>query len=141
MHHFDDQVGSEARIDLAFSGRQFDIGEAVLAVPEFRSDQFLEEWMLGSGGDWDVATVGERGHAEGVFESLLGGYIAGDDGDGSNVQFRGIQRQHQSHGVIGAGVGIDDDFPGGAGRWNYEKEEESGGKNCSENFSMSSLSY
>ena len=58
VHHLDDQIGAIARIDFTLAGRQFDIGEPVLAVPELGGDQFLEERMLGSGGDRNVAAVG-----------------------------------------------------------------------------------
>src|SRR5882672_11223549 len=83
---FDDQVGAEARVHFALAGRQLDVGEAVFPVPELGGDKFLEERMLCAGSDGNVATIGERNHAEGVFQALLGGGVAGDDGDGADVQ-------------------------------------------------------
>src|SRR6266850_213756 len=69
---------------------------------------------------------------------LLGGGVAGDDGDGADVQLRRVERQHEGHGVIGAGIGVKNDFlAGGGGRRNKnhgdkkQEEEESGVAGCS----------
>ena len=112
MNHFNDQVGGPARIEFAFAGREIDIAQAVFAVPELRGDQLLEKRMLRSGGDGNVATIRERDELHGVFETLRGSDVSGDDGEGADVEFRGVQREHDGHGVVGAGVGINDDFSG-----------------------------
>ena len=84
-------------------------------MPELGGNQFLKERMLGSGGHGNVAAVGERNHAQSIFQSLLCGDVAGNDSDGAHVEFRRIQGQHQGHGIVGARVGIEDDFLGRAG--------------------------
>jgi hypothetical protein len=61
-------------------------------VPEFGSDEFLEERTLCAGGYGDFAAIGERNHTEGVFQALLCRGIPGDNGYGSNVQFRRMER-------------------------------------------------
>src|SRR5882724_4880590 len=131
----DDQIGAEARVHLALAGRQLDIGEAVFPVPELGGDELLEERMLCAGSYGDFAAIGERNHAEGVFQTLLGGGVAGNDGDGADVQLRRMERQHEGHGVIAAGVGVKNDFlAGGVVRRNLnhrEKEEEPEGAACS----------
>jgi hypothetical protein len=71
--------------------------------------------MLGAGGNGNIATVGERNHAEGVLQALLRGDIARDNGDGADIELRRIERQHERHGVIGSGIGIKDDSLTGAG--------------------------
>ncbi len=72
--------------------------------------------MLGTGGYRDVAAVRQRYHAQGIFQSLLGGDVAGDDRDGAHIEFRRVQRQHQGHGIVRAGIGVDDDLLRGAER-------------------------
>ena len=53
---------------------------------------------------------------ERVFQALLRGHIAGDDGESAHIQFGRIQREKYSDGVVGAGVGINDYFFGSCGR-------------------------
>ena len=60
--------------------------------------------------------------------SDLGGYVAGHDGDGADIQFRRVQRQHQGHGVVGAGIGIEDYFFGG-GRGERQSHYDECGEN------------
>src|SRR5437879_5125636 len=48
MNHFDDEIRPEARIRLAFRWRQFNTGQAVLAMPVLSGDKFLVQWVLGS---------------------------------------------------------------------------------------------
>ena len=69
--------------------------------------------MLGASGDGDVATVGQRNHAERVFQTLLSSYVAGHDGDSADIELRRVQSQHQGHGVVSAGIGVEDNFLGG----------------------------
>ncbi len=59
MHHLNDEVGPEVRIHFTFAGRQFDIRQTILAVPELGGDEFLKERMLRSRRDWNVAPVGQ----------------------------------------------------------------------------------
>ena len=129
VHHFDDQVWAIPRIDFALAGRQIDIREAVLTVPELRRGQLLKERMLGSSGDRNIAAIGQRNHAQRILQPLLGGYVAGHDGDGADVQLRRVQRQHQRHGVVRTGIGIEDDFLGGTGRGDGQRNYEACGDN------------
>ncbi len=115
VNHLDDQVGTEARVGFAFAGGQLDVGEAVRAVPEFGGDQLLKQRMLGAAGDGNVAAIGEGGELQGVFQALLRGHIAGDDGESADIQFRRIQGEKNGERVVGAGVGIDDYFLGSCG--------------------------
>ena len=91
VHQLDDEIGTEAGVDLALAGRQFDVGQAVLAVPELGGDQLLKERMLCSGGDGDIAAVRERDHAQGIFEAHFRGDVAGHDRDGADVEFGRIR--------------------------------------------------
>src|SRR5262249_10115537 len=97
------------------------IGEAVLAVPELGGDELLKKRLQSTTGDGNITTVGERNHAESVFEALFGGDIAGNDGDSANIQLGRIEREHESHGIIGDGVGVKNDFFADCGGGQNEK--------------------
>ncbi len=112
MHHLDDQVWSEMRIHFALAGRQFDIRQSILAMPELSRNEFLEERMLRPGRDGNIASIRQGNHAQRIFQSLTGGHVSRDHGDGAYVQFRRIQRQHQCQRVVGTGIGVEDDFLG-----------------------------
>ena len=112
VHHLDDEVRPEARIHFAFAGRQFDVGQTILAVPELGRDELLKERMLRPGGDRNVAAVGERNHPQRILQALTGGHVSGDHGDGAHIQFGRIQRQHQGQGVVGTGIGVENDLLG-----------------------------
>src|SRR5215813_1156334 len=43
MDELDDEIGAVARVHFAFAGGEFDIGEAVLAVPELGGDELLKK--------------------------------------------------------------------------------------------------
>ena len=124
VNHFDDEVGGEPRVGLALARGEFDVGKAVLAVPELGGDELLRERMLGAVGDGNIAAVGERDHAESILETLRLDYVSGHDGERTDVEFGRVEREHDGHGVVGAGVGIDDDFfgcgEGGKGKKNCE---------------------
>jgi len=81
-------------------------------VPELGGDQLLKERMLSAGGDGDVTAIGQGDHAQGVIETLLGSDVSGDDGDRADVEFGGIEGEHDGHGIVGARVGVDDDLAG-----------------------------
>ncbi len=110
VHHLDDEVRPEVRIHFAFAGRQFDIRQTILAMPELGRDQFLKEGMLRSGGDWNVATVGERNHPQRILQALTCSHVSRDDRDGAHVQFRRIQREHQGQSVVGSRIGVENDL-------------------------------
>ena len=69
--------------------------------------------MLGSSGHGNIATIGQRDHAQRIFQALFSGYVAGYDGDSADIELRRVQRQHQGHGVVSPGVGVEDNFLGG----------------------------
>ena len=110
VHHLDDEVRPEVRIHFALAGRQLDIRQPILAMPELGGDEFLKERMLRSGRDGNVAAVSQRNHPQCVLQSLAGSYVSRDDGDGANVQFRRIQRQHQGQRIVSSGIGVENDF-------------------------------
>ena len=43
---------------------------------------------------------------EGVLHRLIEGDIAGDDGDGLDLDFRILQRHHERYCIVGGGVGV-----------------------------------
>src|SRR5262249_34567465 len=94
------------------------------AVPKLSGDEFLKERMLRATGDGNVATIGERNHAEGILKALLGGYVPGNNSDGANVKLGRIEREHERHGVVGAGVGIENDFLCGGGSGSRENTKQ-----------------
>ena len=112
MDHLNDQVGAETRIGFTFGGREVDVGEAVGAMPELGGDEFLKQRVLRAAGDGDIAAIGERSQLERILQTLFGFHVTGDDGKGAYVKFGRSEREHDGDGVIGAGVGIDDDFLG-----------------------------
>jgi hypothetical protein len=93
-------------------------------MPEFRGDQFLKQRMLRSSGDGNIAAVSQRHHAQRILQSLLGSDVTGYDGDCTDIQLRRVQRQHQGHGVVGAGIGVEDNFLGGAKGRSCERNQE-----------------
>jgi hypothetical protein len=110
VDQLDDEVGPVTRVDFAFAGGKLDIGEAIFAMPEFSGDELLKKRLLGASGDGNVATIGERNHTKRVLKALFGGDIAGNYGNGANIELGRIEREHESHGIIGAGIGVKDDF-------------------------------
>ena len=70
----------------------------------------MEERVLRAAGDGNVAAIGEGDHAKSVLKALARGDVAGDDSDGAEVELWGIEGQHEGHGVVGPGVGVEDDF-------------------------------
>src|ERR1700676_2405600 len=106
VNHFYDQVGAPAGVGFAFAGRKLNVGQAVFTVPELGGDELLKEGVLRASGDQHVATVGKRDHAKRVFQTLRSGDVAGNYGEGKNVQFRGIEGQHDCQGVVGTGGSV-----------------------------------
>lgn len=66
--------------------------------------------MLRAGGNGDLATICQRHHAQRVLQSLTGCDVAGNHGNGANVQFGRIQCQHEGHGIVGARISVEDDL-------------------------------
>jgi hypothetical protein len=132
VDELDDEIGGEARVGMAAAGRKLDIGEAVAAIPEPGGDEFPEKRMERARGDGNVAAAGEGGELEGVFEALAGGDVAGDDGDGLNLEFGRMQGEKDGESIVGAGIGINDDFAGrgesGLRRGETQGEKGNGGK-------------
>src|SRR5207302_11370754 len=110
VYHLDDEIRSKMPVDFALAGRKLNIGQAVFAVPEFRRSQFLKEGMLRACGNWYIATICQRDHAQGVLQPLSGSHVARYDGDCTHVQLWRLERERQSYGVIGAGIGVETDF-------------------------------
>ncbi len=110
VHHLDDEVRSEVRIHFAFAGRQFDIRQTILAMPELSGDELLKKRMLRARRDRNVATVGQRNHPQRILQALTCSHVSRDHGDGAHVQFRRIQRQHQGQSVVSSGVSVEDDL-------------------------------
>ncbi len=84
-------------------------------MKELGRDQLLKERVLGSGGHGDIAAVGKRNHAQRILQTHLGGNVAGNDRDRADVEFGRVEREHQGQGVVGAGVGVENDLLGSAG--------------------------
>ena len=63
-------------------------------MPEFRGDQLLKQWVLRAAGNGNVAAVGEGNHAQCIFQALTCSHVPGDYGDGADVEFRRVERQH-----------------------------------------------
>ena len=55
-------------------------------MPELGGNEFLKERMLRATGDRNVAAIGKRNHAQSVLEALFGGDVAGNDGNGADIQ-------------------------------------------------------
>ena len=110
VDHLDDEVWAKMRIHFALAGRQFDIRQTILAMPELSRDELLEERMLRSGSDGNIAPVGERYHAQRILQPLTGRDVSRDNSDGAHVEFRRIERQHQGQRVVRSGIGIENDF-------------------------------
>ena len=85
VHHLDDQIRAKARVDFAFARRQFDIGQSVLAMPEFGRDQLLKKRMLRSGGNWNIAAVSQRQHSQRILQTLFRRHIARHNREGAHV--------------------------------------------------------
>ena len=98
-----------------FEGGVGNVGEAVRAVPELGGDELLKERMLRATGDGNVASIGERDERERVLQALRCGHVAGNHGQRSNVELGRIQREEDGNRVVGAGIGVDDDFAGSGG--------------------------
>jgi hypothetical protein len=128
VHYLNDEIGCKTRVYLAIAGWQVDIGQTVLAVPELGGNELLKERVLSSGGDRYVAAVGEGDEAQGVVETLSCGDISGNYGDAADIELGRVEGEHESHGVVGAGVGVEDDFLGcggrGGGECDGEKKQE-----------------
>jgi hypothetical protein len=114
------------RIGFRFAGPELDIRQSVLAVPELGGDQFLKQRVLSSTGHGYVATVGQRYHAERIIQPLSGGHFARHYGDGTDVQLGRVERQHHGHGVVGTGIGVEDDLLGrrAGGRCHYVQQDD-----------------
>ena len=112
VDHFNDQVGSPALVNFALARWEVNVAHAVFAVPELRSDLLLKEGMLRASGNGNITTIGEGNEAESVFKALRSGDVSGNNGECADIEFGGVEGQHDGHGVIGAGIGIYDDFPG-----------------------------
>ena len=81
--------------------------------------------MLRAAGNNHVTAIGERDHAQGVVQSLRGGDVAGNHGERAYVQLRRIESEHDGERVVGAGVGVDDDFfSGGKSGASCEQQDE-----------------
>ena len=125
VDELDDEVGTEAGVDLALAGRKLDVGQAVLAVPQLSRDQLLKQRVLCSRGDGDIAAVCERHHPQRILQAHFGGDVARHNGDGADIEFGRSERQHQGKRVIGPGVGVEDDFLGrDAGRASAVSKQE-----------------
>jgi hypothetical protein len=84
-------------------------------VPELRGDQLLKKWMLGSGGDGNLAAVGQRYHAERIVEALGCSYVSRNYGDAADIELLRMQSEHHGQGVVGSGIGVEDNFFRGSG--------------------------
>ena len=67
--------------------------------------------MGGAGVDGDVRAA-EFDGVEGVAGGLLDAAVAGDGGDGADVDRGRAQGHNESDGVVGCGVGVDEDGAG-----------------------------
>ena len=88
VHQLNNEIRAITRVNFAFAGREFDIRQPILTVPELCCDQLLKERMLRSGCDRNVAAVGERHQAQSILQALNGGHISRNHGDGTNIQLR-----------------------------------------------------
>ena len=86
-------------------------------MPELGGDQLLKQRVLGAAGDENVTAIGERDELQGVFQALLRGHVAGDDGESAHIQLRRIQREKNGERVVGSWVGVDDYLLGGCCRY------------------------
>ena len=66
MNQFNDEVGTETRIRLAFGGRQFHASESIRPMPVLSRNQFLIERVLRTASYHDVAAAGQRHDLQGV---------------------------------------------------------------------------
>ena len=110
MNEIDDEVGTEAMVALAFTRRSFGAAEAVRSVPIGSGDEALKKRMLGAFRYRNVAAIYEGQNSKGVVVAHVGGNIAGDNADPFYIQFGRIDGEKDGEGIVGAGVGINDDF-------------------------------
>ena len=110
VNHFNNEVGTEAGVGFAFRGRQLNICQPILAVPELSRDQLLIQRMLCPSRHQNVAASGQGDDLQSIFQTLRRGHIARHHGERLNFELRGIQCKQDRHRIIGSGVGIDNDL-------------------------------
>ena len=108
VHKFDDEIGTETRVSVAFRSRQLDSSQSVLAVPELRRDQLLIQRMLCSARHRQVAAPGKRNDFQRILQTLTPVDISGHNGQRFDFQFGRIQREEDRHRVIDAWIGVND---------------------------------
>ena len=65
--------------------------------------------MLRAGGYGYVAAICYADQFKGVFQPLLAVDVAGNYGERFDFEFGRVQGQEDGHGIVGAGIGVDDD--------------------------------
>src|SRR4030081_1719590 len=110
MDKLNDDVGTEAGINLAFTRGQFNVCQAVLAMPELGCDQFLEKRMQCARSNWNVTPVREGHHSQRVLQTHCRRDVSWHDGDCTDIQLRRVEGEHERQRVVSAGVSVEDDF-------------------------------
>ena len=110
VHKLNDQIGTKTRVHLALAGRQFDIRQSILAMPELGGDQLLKQRMPRSSRHWNIAPLRQRDHPQRVLEPHVGGHVSRDHGDRAHVEFSRVQREHERQRVVRSRVGVKDDL-------------------------------
>jgi hypothetical protein len=82
------------------------IAEAIFAVEPVGSSEFSQQRRFRPSVDRHIGAAQLRA-VERVAGGLRGWDIAGDHGDSGDADFLGAQRHNECHGVIGSGIGID----------------------------------
>ena len=104
----DDGVDGVKLFGSAMPGSVAAIGEAVFAVEPVGGRVGASERFFGADedGDWRVA---EFGDVKGVAGGLRDGDVSGDGGDGADVDVRMTESHEKGDGVVGGGVGVDEE--------------------------------
>ena len=84
-------------------------GEAVFAVGVGGGDGAADERMGGSAGDGNFGAAGDLDQTEGVGERGFERDVAGDRGDGLDVELFRVHGQQEGEGVIDSRIGVEDD--------------------------------
>ena len=81
------------------------VSETILAMKPVRALVRAMQRFFRAHEDWDVRAAEFRGE-ECIARGLLNGYVPGNRGNCQHAYLRRAQRHDQGHGVIGSGVGI-----------------------------------